>query len=122
MRQTLINIGLTILAALVLVAFAAYVFRLGPFASPAKAIAKEQRKDAVAAQKIEAKGAEATAKDVKAATAVQDKAKAQVEYVTRTVRLSPTGNTPIPADRLDRLRTADHELCKLGVRCEGSRP
>lgn len=105
-------VGLLVLAGVVM-----WVVGFGPFASPTKAIIKEQRKDAAASTKIETKGAEAVAKDVATATAVQDQAKAQVEYVTRTVRLSPTASTPIPADRLARLRNADSELCKLGVGC-----
>ena len=70
--------GLIALAVLILAVM--WIIGLGPFRSPEKAIAKEQAKDAAASAKIETKGAVAVAKDVQAATATQDKAKAQVEY------------------------------------------
>jgi len=117
MPKLLIQIIAGLVGLLILVGVIMWVVGLGPFASPTKAIVKEQRKDAAASQKIETKAAAAVEKDVEAAVAVQDQAKAQVEYVTRTVRLSPTASTPIPPDRLDRLRNADRELCKLGVGC-----
>jgi hypothetical protein len=110
--------GIALVLAVLAVA-AVFVIGWNPFKSPAKAIAKEQHKDAAASTKIETKGAQAVTKDVQAAASTQTKAQAQVEYVTRTVRLSPTGSSPIPADRLDRLRAADSELCRLGVDCEG---
>lgn len=115
-----IKIAAAVVGLIVIAVVAVFVVSgFGLFKSPAKAIAKEQHKDAAASAKIETKGAEAVTKDVQAAATTQTKAQAQVEYVTRTVRLSPTGSTPLPADRLDRLRNADRELCKLGVDCAG---